>query len=54
MTIYVLIIVCLYTLIMGIIKLIQSIRDEDSNEFLAGLLHLILGIIAIVFQSNNL
>lgn len=53
MTIYVLIILCLYTLI-GVIKLIKSIRAEDSNDFIAGLIHLILGIIAIVFQSNNL
>ncbi len=53
MKIYVLIVVCLYTL-KGLSKLIESVIDKDDNDFIASLLSIAIGIIAIVFESINL
>jgi hypothetical protein len=53
MKIYVLIILCIFTL-KGLFKIIKSLIEEDGNLFIASLITLILGIIAIVFQSINL
>jgi len=53
MKIYVLIVVCLYTL-KGLGKLVKSVQEEDNNDFIASLLSIAVGIIAIVFQSINL
>lgn len=53
MNIYILIILCLYT-ITGVYKTINGIAESDPNQNIAGLIILILGIIAIIFQSTNL
>jgi len=50
MKIYVLIVVCLYTL-KGLGNFIKSV---NNNEFIASFLSIAVGIIAIVFQSINL
>ena len=51
MGIYVLIIVCFYTL-GGLGMMLKGIRDDEPNEMLFGFIKSILGIIAIVFQST--
>lgn len=53
MQVFILIIVCFYT-IMGIVKLAQSINEEDANKLLASIIIMILGTLAIIFQSFNL
>ena len=53
MKIYVLIIVCFYTII-GFVKLIKSIIEEDGELAIASVLNIILGTLAIIFQSINL
>jgi len=53
MKIYVLIVVCLYTL-KGLSNFIKSVNNGNNNEFIASLLSIAIGIIAIVFQSINL
>lgn len=57
MGIYVLIILCLYTLI-GVLSIIYASIETDPDKgltnFIVGIFMLITGILAIVFQSINL
>ncbi len=53
MAIYVLIIVCVWTL-MGLLSIIKSMAttDGDFTDFVIGVTVLITGVIGIVFQSK--
>ena len=53
MKIYVLIIVCFYTII-GLVKLIKSTIEEDGELAIASIINNVLGTLAIIFQSINL
>jgi len=53
MKIYVLIILCFYT-IRGLFQLNRADNEDDNDLFIASLITIITGIIAIVFQSINL
>ena len=53
MKIYVLIIVCIYTLD-GLFRLAESVKEQDKTKFVESLIAIVIGILAIVFQSINL
>lgn len=53
MKIFVLIILCFYTL-RGLFQIINGFAEDDGNDIIAGIVSLISGIIAIVFQSMSL
>ena len=53
MKIYVLIIVCIYTLD-KIFELAESAKEQDKKKFVGSLIGIAIGIMAIVFQSINL
>ena len=53
MAIYVLIILCIFT-ILGLLTLIIGISENDGGDTLSGILIFALGVIAIIFQSISL
>jgi hypothetical protein len=53
MKIYVLIIVCLYTII-GFVKLVKAIMEDNGELAIAAIINIVLGVLAIIFQSINL
>lgn len=55
MAIYVLIILCMWTL-MGLLQLIKSVAttDGDFPDFVIGIIVLVSGILGIIFQSISL
>lgn len=53
MKIYVLIILCFYTII-GFVKLIKSFYENDGELGIAACINIVLGVLAIIFQSINL
>lgn len=53
MKIFVLIICCLYT-ILGLFKMAEGIVEAEGPKAIAGFIILILGVLAIIFQSISL